>query len=211
MPGTNSVKYLGLHVDSRRHPDLVDLAEKGFFPTSVVPLLSGDRKRKINSFYIRIQKVGSFADVYHLETILCLRVQVRAFNSKPGPSQCFQCQRFGHSSAFCKMPPRCVRCGEAHNENCPVVKPQPATCCNCGGSHPANFRGCNHFKKALKKQQRSKTVRLNLLALLLGPRSERQSNHTPRHLRLFLRHLPLGELYLTLQRSLRRSLWPLEA
>ena len=55
-----------------------DLAEKGFFPTSVVSLLSGDRKRKINSFYIRIQKVGSFADVYQLETILCLRVQVRA-------------------------------------------------------------------------------------------------------------------------------------
>ena len=128
-----AVSYTHLDVYKRQPHDTPilwiweDLAEKGFFPTSVVPLLSGDRKRKSNSFYIRIQKVGSFAEVYNMETILCLRVQVRAFSSKPGPSQCFQCQRFGHSSAFCKMPPRCVRCGEAHNENCPVVKPQPAT------------------------------------------------------------------------------------
>ncbi|XP_049885787.1 uncharacterized protein LOC126380438 [Pectinophora gossypiella] len=37
----------------------------------------------------------------------------------------------------------CVRCGESHAaKDCLRPKEVPATCCNCGGTHPANSSSC---------------------------------------------------------------------
>ncbi|XP_063837216.1 uncharacterized protein LOC135086417 [Ostrinia nubilalis] len=39
-------------------------------------------------------------------------VVIEAWRGRSGPAQCHRCQAFGHSSAGCHRPPRCVRCGE---------------------------------------------------------------------------------------------------
>lgn len=33
---------------------------------------------------------------------------------KRGPTQCYQCAMFGHGASYCKRPPTCILCGEAH-------------------------------------------------------------------------------------------------
>lgn len=77
-----------------------------------------------------------------------ISVKVETFRGKKGPTQCYRCQRYGHSSAACKHPARCVKCGGAHEaKSCPKTKEDKPVCCNCGGSHVANYRGCSAAKK----------------------------------------------------------------
>ncbi|KAG8328556.1 hypothetical protein J6590_107687, partial [Homalodisca vitripennis] len=43
----------------------------------------------------------------------------------------------------------CVRCGDNHLKmNCPKVSTEKGHCCNCGGDHNANYRGCPVYKEA---------------------------------------------------------------
>lgn len=64
--------------------------------------------------------------------------------SNRGYKQYYRCQHFNHSSINCTLLPRCIKCAGKHIfKNCPMKnKSQPAKCCNCMGSHPANFSGC---------------------------------------------------------------------
>lgn len=68
-------------------------------------------------------------------------------------TQCFRCQQWGHSSINCGLPARCVKCSETHDKgSCPRTSREgDPTCCNCGGSHTSNHRGCPAYKKHLEK------------------------------------------------------------
>ncbi|GIX70614.1 hypothetical protein CDAR_459811 [Caerostris darwini] len=44
------------------------------------------------------------------------------------------------------MAPKCVKCGEQHlSQNCTYPFEHPLRCCNCNGSHAANWRQCPKF------------------------------------------------------------------
>ena len=61
------------------------------------------------------------------------------------PLRCFKCQRYGHVAAVCRGKQRCRRCSKDHDgKECN----EPVKCCNCGGDHPASFRGCQNYVKA---------------------------------------------------------------
>ncbi len=67
------------------------------------------------------------------------RVQPWAFDS--GPTQCINCQKYGHKSFSCTNPTKCQLCGiEGHNhKNC---KSQKIICCNCNLNHAASSKSC---------------------------------------------------------------------
>jgi len=57
----------------------------------------------------------------------------------PNPLRCFKCQKFGHSSRFCRNEAVCHRCGGKHTEeDCNNA----AKCINCSGPHGASSREC---------------------------------------------------------------------
>ncbi|KAK9688458.1 hypothetical protein QE152_g35292 [Popillia japonica] len=58
--------------------------------------------------------------------------------------QCRKCQRWSHSASNCfAKDPKCVKCAESHaTNNCRKEDSTPTKCANCGGDHPASFRGC---------------------------------------------------------------------
>lgn len=86
--------------------------------------------------------------------------------SKKRFTQCYKCQRWGHSSSNCGFAPRCVACGDNHEPNkCPrkqlmeeARKESKPKCCNCGGDHTANYHQCEKFKEyaAAVKKTRSR-------------------------------------------------------
>ena len=51
--------------------------------------------------YINVQYVCVFQTIYQVDSLFYLRVKVSAFESRPGPKQCYNCQRYGRSSIYC--------------------------------------------------------------------------------------------------------------
>lgn len=82
--------------------------------------------------------------------------------------QCRNCQKLGHSKANCHLPPKCVKCGDSHaQDECQIKKEdnrEALKCANCGkNGHPANCKGCEYYKNAIKlvkEQKNEKRARL---------------------------------------------------
>ena len=73
-------------------------------------------------------------------------------------TQCFRCQNWGHSSINCGLPFRCVKCSESHEKGAcqRTSREGDPKCCNCGGPHSSNHRGCPSYKQHIEKKARSR-------------------------------------------------------
>ena len=61
----------------------------------------------------------------------------------PNPRRCYNCQRYGHITKYCKKPACCARCGSVthtHTKDSPCE--EAAHCVNCQQDHPAFDRKC---------------------------------------------------------------------
>lgn len=102
--------------------------------------------------------------IYKLEHVNNLKIKVEPFRRKTGPTQCFKCQRFGHSSYTCHLTPMCVKCGKSHEKTmCQRNDKQgdKLMCANCKGDHPANYRGCPAYKEKLTQLKAKAAAKKN--------------------------------------------------
>lgn len=81
--------------------------------------------------------------------------------------QCRNCLKWNHTKNYCHLSPKCVLCAGSHVlKDCPL-RNSPSTstktitpkCSNCGGPHPASYRGCEEHKrlKTIAAERRMKT------------------------------------------------------
>lgn len=70
----------------------------------------------------------------------------------PPPMRCFQCQRFGHTTASCGGKPTCGKCGSAaHDAGTECTN--PPVCINCSGPHPVWSKDCTVYLEEQKIQE----------------------------------------------------------
>lgn len=101
-----------------------------------------------------IRKKGDNHPIYGLRYLLNRRIYVEEPIKRKGPPQCQNCQEFGHTKSFCKLPAVCVRCGDVHRSSeCPHPKTEVSCkkCSNCGENHTANYRGCKVYLELKNK------------------------------------------------------------
>jgi len=96
-------------------------------------------------------------------------------------TQCYHCQSWGHSANNCGYISRCVKCSEPHAKgSCSrVSRDGDPTCCNCGGSHASNHRGCPTYKEHLEKVKARSKKPLSTV-LQRDPVLLSSSSHFPR-------------------------------
>jgi len=117
--------------------------------------IKNDKRLPIHQ--ITLADLETAKDIYQTQQLFYVNVKIESYKTI-GPSQCFTCQDFGHSSLRCGHPPRCVKCGSDHASNtCTKPKEVTPTCCNCGGEHTANYRGCPYLAKLKLEKTNSKT------------------------------------------------------
>lgn len=119
-------------------------------PLFRVELEHGDLKLKKNETH----------PIYDLKYFMHRRVTVEAPHKRSGPVQCLNCQEYGHTKTYCKLPSVCVVCGELHaTTKCDKPKDDSRVkkCSNCGGNHTANYKGCPVFD-LVKRTSKQKTV-----------------------------------------------------
>jgi hypothetical protein len=125
-------------------------------------------------------------------TVIALNQQHREINgllikwkpkikSSTRPTQCYNCQLYGHAASNCHRPYRCVKCTEQHEPGqCKrTTREGHAACVNCKGQHPANSVECPQYKKyteIITKRRTTQTISQNSLRPTFA-QTVRQSQH----------------------------------
>lgn len=122
-------------------------AVRQFKRTQIDPLTDSRSKVPLPLWVITMHNQPGIHDkMKELTGLFNLRIKIEDYSGSSTPMQCFRCQRFGHKAQWCNLQPKCVKCaGSHHTRECVKDPTTPATCSNCNGSHPANFRQCPRF------------------------------------------------------------------
>lgn len=122
------------------------LVEKGFAPHMVIRM---KRRRGGGTICLVLIKIcKEFKGIHDLTEMFDLEISVEPLRPRPGVGQCHRCQLYEHGHSRCSAPVRCMACREAHfAQECRRPKSELVTCANCGGDHPASYRGCSRYPK----------------------------------------------------------------
>jgi hypothetical protein len=121
-----------------------DLISKGFSPLQVF-LLKGKngQSTKAPIYMVHFVSDTNIQKIKEIKSICHCIVTIEKYNTKNTGTQCFRCQDYGHAATNCNRPHRCVKCAGNHaTASCIKEATTAAKCCNCGGSHTANFSQC---------------------------------------------------------------------
>ncbi|GFU03090.1 nucleic-acid-binding protein from transposon X-element [Trichonephila clavipes] len=135
-----------------------DLTERGFLVNKVDQLTKTKTKFKLPIFMVELQKSPGSPDIFKLDRCCYLTVRIDTFNRRPGPTQCYNCNLFNHSSQNCFIKTRCLKCGEPHKTgDCPIKeKIENPVCINCKETgHLANSHRCVKYPKIQPKKGES--------------------------------------------------------
>lgn len=154
-PEDIKIALKGLH-HTHDPADVATVLTKLGYTVSHCINIKGRAGRPVNVFYLKIKKTANYESIYTISHLFHVEVTLEPFKPRPGLPQCFNCQRYGHSSVNCNHPPRCVKCGEGHDAaQCKGREIEQPSCCNCSGPHTANYRGCPHHLKLIQQRKRT--------------------------------------------------------
>lgn len=119
-----------------------------------------DQKIDLKCVIVQLPRTDQGKQIFALTSTLHLRVKIENYRARNEISQCYRCQQFGHAANGCRAQPLCNKCAGLHfHHQCPKKREDgPATCANCGGPHPSNYRGCPVFPKPAKKNSNPRTL-----------------------------------------------------
>lgn len=161
LPEEKEVKVVvrGLRKDTPTSEITKALGRMGFSVTHATPFTKPDQEFKrvaTNTFLIKIKKTQNWESIWEVNSLLEIQVTMERFTPRNTIPQCYNCQRFGHSSFNCHLPARCVKCAGPHlGKECTIRESLPhPKCANCDGPHVASYRGCPAHKAALQTSSR---------------------------------------------------------
>jgi len=106
----------------------------------VQQFIKNDRKRPIH--IITLTSNPNSKAIFKEQWILYTMVKIERYRTNT-PSQCYNCQKFGHSSFYCGYPPICVKCVVPHpTKNCRKKIEKDPKCSNCNEVYTANYKKC---------------------------------------------------------------------
>ncbi|KAL1138509.1 hypothetical protein AAG570_008572 [Ranatra chinensis] len=102
----------------------------------------GDGRKRVLPTFILITNAGVTQKEFKNLVIYSHYVQVQKYTTEEAVTQCYRCQLFGHSSRYCNLQQKCVRCAGNHRASeCDREKIKPK-CANCKEAHVASYKTC---------------------------------------------------------------------
>lgn len=150
------------------------LNDNGVVPDDIKKLNIKKPLFKDQAIYLLYFKHGSvkLSDLRKIKHLNNLIVRWEKYHPKQYDkvAQCRNCQRLGHSSINCHLPPRCLVCAEEHRtDDCPkkrsrhqlnearnnnvTIDKSYVKCALCNQNHTANYAGCEKRKEFIDLQQ----------------------------------------------------------
>lgn len=132
----------GLHSSLEEQLISDEINKLGYTVRKVTNVLSRD-KIKLPLFFVDLEPDPKNSSIFKIDTLFHSKICVEEPRQKRLLAQCTRCQRYGHTKRYCNLSFRCVKCAGQHDSTlCNKSRETPATCVLCGGTHPANYRGC---------------------------------------------------------------------
>ncbi|CAH2018056.1 unnamed protein product [Acanthoscelides obtectus] len=98
-----------------------DLVSQGIADAEVQQMTSRTTKKPLPLFLVKTKMPEKLAEIQRLAM---LTVSFERKKKSSEPSQCYRCQRYGHTQRNCRLAERCVKCGEDHNStSCSLPAP----------------------------------------------------------------------------------------
>lgn len=151
---TKPIKVMvkGLHHSWQPSDIIRDLQSQRFRVLDVENKVQWKSKTPLDMFIVTFLHKENINRIYRIDYILNTKVKIESMRKNNLIPQCKRCQGYGHTQKYCGRQEKCVKCiGNHLTKDCrnlkEITKPQ---CCNCGGTHPANYRGCNVVKELQK-------------------------------------------------------------
>ncbi|KAA5621919.1 hypothetical protein F3H11_32070, partial [Pseudomonas aeruginosa] len=142
-----------------------DLLEQGLPVNSVHRMHTGRGREPYNMVLVALQPTPEGKQIFNIRTVCSLSgIAVETPHKKGTPSQCHNCQLYGHSSRNCHARPRCVKCLGDHatalctRDQKTATEPPSCVLCRTQG-HPANYRGCPRAPKINRRVARQNRLR----------------------------------------------------
>lgn len=136
-----------------------DLRSKNFKIIKVVNLLGKPdekkKRKKLPLHQLSFEHSEDNKRIFDIKFIAHQKVEIKNIKINPlRVPQCFRCQGWMHTQAYCNKPPKCVKCSGEHLTNlCTQGKYlETVRCINCGGEHTANYSGCEVAKYYREKR-----------------------------------------------------------
>lgn len=155
---------------------LEELRAKELPVVSVTRLLNKEKKPiPICAVILTAKEISN--EIYNLTYLSHSKVTVENRRKASNIPQCHKCQNYGHTKNYCSVKPRCIKCKEDHQPNeCRKRPTDPPVCVNCGGNHPANYRGCPHH---IKLQNQRPPIRSTNKTYLHSSTNATNTNQNP--------------------------------
>lgn len=124
----------------------------------VTNVLYKETKNRLPLFFVVLEPTTTANEIFKLTSLLHTKIKVEdPFKSKT-ISQCYNCEQYGHTRAYCGYKSRFARCGDEHqSSDCPFPRDLPPKCAHCSEKHPANYKGCSIYKEIQRRKRRSPT------------------------------------------------------
>lgn len=124
-----------------------ELQQKGHPVRNVFNIRHRVNKHPLSMFYVDLEPKDNNKEIYNLQYLNNMKINVEPPNRKNTIIQCTRCQLYGHSKTYCTRPHKCVKCGGSHMTiECQKPKETPPKCALCSGEHTANYKGCAIYK-----------------------------------------------------------------
>ncbi|GFQ88995.1 putative RNA-directed DNA polymerase from transposon X-element [Trichonephila clavata] len=133
-----------------------DLANQGVAVSKVAQLTPRKSKFPLPMFLVEVRKnVPDSRDILDVSNCRYMSITWDSFRRRQGATQCYNCNYFHHSSQYCDIKTRRLKCDQEHRtSDCPIKEIiENPECINCKTKgHMANSKQCPKYPKTNPKK-----------------------------------------------------------
>lgn len=124
----------------------MELSAVNIKPEQILEITPRNMRYTENILYLIQFKIGTI-NIQDLQKIRVIDHQIVRWEKyqsrRSGPTQCRNCQMYGHGTTYCHLPSNCLKCGGKHTTtSCNEAPEAIKKCANCGKNHEANSKDC---------------------------------------------------------------------
>lgn len=130
-----------------------------------IQLIRSKNNKNVNqaTYLITLTTIGELKVIKNIKHICNTIITWDRYQKTDKPTQCYNCQSFGHGSQNCYKATKCYKCAGNYSskDNATTNNETTLKCINCNGEHSANDPNCPTYLRYTQNINNNKNENLN--------------------------------------------------